>query len=247
VRFVDPTGRWSEDELKEALGDEWYDRYFGERAVFSGRSALLDMLRSPHTSGSVILGMIRDLFGTAGAIHSIGVSFEAIDAIGGRGSYSFGSLLMGEIAVDTVLNLKSGEFSVFLSPGLGVMLGAGVSLVGGPTLITGLPSNSAFKGVFDSVGAIGGEDVAGCVEVYAAGPLREDVPAGRAWGGFIGGGAGEALGVYLSVSYSVEVYRTAFNGGAWFPEPPSLGRAVGDFMRAWWLDIIRAAITLGAR
>jgi hypothetical protein len=49
IRFSDPSGHWSEDQLNDALGKNWRDKYFGRKAVFENRKNLLDFLLSKNT------------------------------------------------------------------------------------------------------------------------------------------------------------------------------------------------------
>jgi hypothetical protein len=84
LRYVDPTGHWTQEELIDALGEDWFERYFGVDAVFENREALLAFLLSENTTSSFVLDIVADMFGAAGLAHGAGFDFSELDAIGYR-------------------------------------------------------------------------------------------------------------------------------------------------------------------
>ncbi len=240
VKYTDPTGHWTEDELAQALGEDWRSRYFGKGAVFEGRDALLAFLLSRNTTEPLVLELIRPFFAVAGAAHDIGIGFEDIDAIGGRVSVTGGAIAFGGASADVVLNLTTGEVSVYASPEGGFILGEGLTYVGGITLLRNLPSNDKFRGTFEAVGVVAGGGISGNVEGFWSGPQDDWFnPLRGGHGFFIGGGVGEALGVYGTFSYSWEAFREDVEGAHWFPHKDfNLLTAAGEVTWAFVHDVL---------
>jgi hypothetical protein len=203
LRYVDPTGHWTEEELAKALGKDWRDRYFGDGAIFAGRDALLAFLRSEDTTSLIILDIVRQFFEDAYVAHKAGVDFRDIDALGSRFVLSGGSTGFVSGSVDVVFNLTSGELSFFGSPEVGFIIGGGAQLVGGMTLLKRLPSNEAFRGTFMAVGVVGGDVLGLNVEAFWSSPLSDQFNAfDKSHGAFFGAGPAVDLGMYGSISYT---------------------------------------------
>jgi hypothetical protein len=217
---VDPTGHWTEEQLAALLGDDWRDEYFGAGAVFEGRDRLLEFLLSDSMTSDVVLELMHPFFTISRAAGEAGISLENIDALGGRFTASGGELGFFSGSIDVILNLTAGEFSVFLTGEGGILLGVGTSLVGGVTLLKGLPSNDDFRGTCEAVGLIGGDVAMINAEWFWSAPMSDSYrPSDRAHGGFVGVGAGQGIGVYGSLSYAWEVYRADVLGESWLPQP----------------------------
>jgi RHS repeat-associated protein len=159
LRYTDPNGHWTEDELDESLGKDWREKYFGKRSVFEKREKLLLFLTSKNTTDPVTLEIIRELFETAHSAFELGFDFSNVDAIGMRVTYSQGAGGFGSFTGDAILNLTSGEFSVFGSLEGGVLLGESIALTSGVTVYTNMPSNDDFRGVSKNLGIAGGDIV----------------------------------------------------------------------------------------
>jgi len=239
VKYADPTGHWSEEELEDKFGTDWRDQYFGKDSVFEGRDALLKYLLSDQVHDPFSLEIIRQFFEPARALHSLKLSFAGIDAIGARVVVSGGTGVFAGASVDAVLNLTAGQFSVFGSPALGGQIGESATVVGGITLIKNMRSNDDFRGVFEAVGIQGGRLAGVTVEGFWSGPMSDRYnPTDKTWGGFLGGGLGIGLGVYGEMSYSFEGYREDVQGSHWLPYIPNALDVVSEILTAWHHDII---------
>jgi hypothetical protein len=203
------------------LGEDWRNKYFGQGAVFEGRDKLLAFLISDQATNEFILHEVRAFFTTAGTAHNIGASFKSIDALGMRIAGGAGSAVFGGLSYDEVLNLTSGEFSVFLSPEAGFIIGESATVMGGLTLLKNLPSNDAYRGTFEAVGIVGGNVIGLNAEGFWGAPLSDRFTiADSAHGYFIGAGlAVPGLGGYGSISYSYEAFREDKQGSHWLPQP----------------------------
>jgi RHS repeat-associated protein len=239
VRYNDPSGHWTEDELDEALGKDWRKLYFGKNGVFNGRDKLLDFLTSKNTTDPVTLDMVRSLFAVANTAHGAGLDFNKIDALGARFSISGGGIGFGGLSGDVVLNLTSGEFSGFVSPEGGILLGEGATLAGGVTLLTKLPSNKDFRGTFKSVGVIGGFIAGANGEGFYGGVHRGQDPNSVPSGLFLGAGGAtpDSIGVYGSISYSFEVLTVDQGGYHWLSNFPGPLDVLSDVGNVLWNDI----------
>jgi len=240
VRYTDPTGHWTEEELAAAFGPDWRDKYFGKGAAFEGRDKLLEFLISKQTTNQVVLEMVRSFFEMAGAAHSRGMGFENIDALGARIAFTGGAAGFAGLSGDAILNLTSGEFSGFLSPEVGFIIGESVQLVGGLTLLANLPSNEAYRGTFMAVGVVGGAYGGLNAEAFWSSPMSDRFNAfDKANGGFFGAGpAIPGLGGYGSISYSFEVFREDARGSHAFPHHPNPLDVVGHIGSAITHDIL---------
>jgi hypothetical protein len=159
--------------------------------------------------------------------------------MGVRVSGSVGGVGFAALSGDAVLNLSSGEFSLFGSPEAGVLLGEGVQLVGGITLIKGMPSNNAYRGAFWSGGGLAGAYGSITGEFFWAAPMSDRFnPTDTAHGGFVGTGAAvPEAGVYGSLSYSLEVYREDAGGSHRMPLLPQISRIIDDLQQVAWHDV----------
>jgi len=215
VRYTDPTGHWTEEQLKEALGENWRELYFGKGAVFENRDKLLEFLLSDKTTNGTILNeVVADFFIGAAAAHAAGVSFENVDAIGARiaGSASKFPGFVG-LEMEALLNLTSGELSLFGAPGVGTSIGDSFSLAGGFFIVKGIPSNADYRRVFWSMGINGGNGL-GVAGEFFFGPMGPSYdPSETSHGAFAGaGGPAFGLTMYASESYYFELLRYSSNG-----------------------------------
>lgn len=209
------------------MGKDWYDVYFGQNGIFQDRTKLLDMLRSDKTTNAAELLAIGSIMQTAEVAGQAGFSFNGIDAIGLRLSASASAVIMGSGSADAVLNLTAGQFSVFVSPEAGVMLGESATVVGGLLVIGNLPNNEAYNGPFGVVGVTGGDVVGLTAEGFWSSPMTDRFdPRDKAHGAFLGAGAAvPSIGVYGAISYSFEALRVDQGGDTWWPNPPT-GRQI---------------------
>jgi len=220
LRYTDPTGHWTEEELRKFLGEDWHDVYFGNKGIFSDRPKLLEFLHSEQTTDLVTLGVVSGMLAAARGASAAGMSFKYVDAIGARVALAGGTGLYGGVSFDAILNLTAGEFSAFVSPEGGGLLGEGVLVVGGVQVIKNLPSNDSYRGGFEAVGLVAGLGPSANGEFYFGGPMTDRFdPAEKVHGGFVGGGWGEALGTYGGISYSFEALRVDKSGMRWVPDP----------------------------
>jgi RHS repeat-associated protein len=239
VRYSDPTGHWTEEELEAALGKNWRELYFGKSGTFYGRDKLIDFLSSKNTTDPVTLDVVRSLFTVANTAHNAGVDFKNIDALGARVTLSGGGIGYGGLSGDIILNLTSGEFSGFVSPEGGFLFGEGATLVGGVTLLTKLPSNKDFRGTFKSIGVIGGFIGGVNGEGFYGGVHRgqdpNSVPNGLFFGA--GGATPDSIGVNGSISYSFELLTVDQGGYHWLSNFPGPSEVLADIGNVLWNDI----------
>lgn len=209
--------------LDPALGKDWRDKYFGRKAVFENRDKLLEFLLSKNTTDPITLDIVRSLFNVAYAAHGVGVDFSGVDALGSRVTLSGGAVGVIGISGDVMLNLSSGEFSGFVSPEGGILIGEGITLVGGITLFSNMPTNEGFRETSKAVGIMGG-DILGINAEESWGTVTQYPQGSDAFDGtFIGiGGASPGLGVYGSLAYAIEALRVDSQGYHWVPKLPSL-------------------------
>jgi RHS repeat-associated protein len=242
LRFADPSGHWSEDQLNESLGKGWRDKYFGSKAVFENRKKLLEFLLSKNTTDSITLEIVRSLFNVAYGAHNHGADFQGIDALGSRVAISGGGAGFGGFSIDTVLNLTSGEFSVFGAPEGGFVIGGTATLVGGITLYKNLPTNEGFRGTSKGVGLMGG-DLAGINVEKSWGGIHYFEDASDVFNGSflgVGGSVPEPnIGLYGSLSYSFEALRVDKAGYEWFPRFPGPIDIISDVGEVLWHDILK--------
>lgn len=240
VKYTDPTGHRSEDELKKTFGENWHDDFFGEKAVFEGRDELLKFLLSDRTQGKLELEIVHQLMGPAKLSHQAGTSFENIDALGGRFAVTGGGGLFGGLNFDAVLNITSGQLTAFLSPEVGFVLGESGNASVGITGITKLPSNDDSRGTFMAVGLQGGADIGLTAEGFWASPMSDNFwPTDKSNGAFVGGGGAiPGIGLYGSLSYSVELYRLSSQGAKALPYVPGLGDIAREITGAVYHDIL---------
>jgi RHS repeat-associated protein len=218
LRYVDPSGHWTDDQLKSALGDDWYDAYYGKGGVLEGRKEFLDFLRGKEKNENLLfaLGFVLKAMRAAS---QTGVQFKG-DAVGARISASGGAGLSGGISFDAIVNLKAGQFSVFGAPQAGWNIGAGASVVVGLEIIPKLPNNDAYRGGFGSMGLIGVYRMGFNAEHFWSGPMDDDFKSTKGAHGYFGGVAfGAEAGLYGSASYSFEGLRVDKSGTHWLPDP----------------------------
>jgi hypothetical protein len=241
LKYIDPSGHWTEEELEQFFGENWMQEYFGKGAVFEGRDKLLEMLQSKSTTGSLELSVIHDLMSIAWGLHAVGLSFSGIDAIGARVSLGGGLVTVGgSLGADAVLNIQAGQFSVFGSAEGGALFGVSGTIVGGVTLIKNLPTNDDLRRMYGAVGIYGGDVVGVNVEGFWSSPMsdRFDV-TDKAHGGFIGvGPAVPEIAVYGMLGYSWEVLRVDQSGVVWAPYRPSLSEVMNDVSQSIVHDVL---------
>jgi RHS repeat-associated protein len=239
LRYSDSTGHWTEDELEQALGKDWEIKYFGEEGVYYGRDKLRAFLLSKNTTDPLTLEIIRKLFNSSYDTHSVGLDFSMLDALGARFSLTGGIGGFGGGSVDIVLNLNSGEFSVFGSPEGGLAIGETATIVGGITLYKYCPSNDDFRGTAKSVGVMGGNIVGINIEKNWGGVHRFQSSSEVMDGSFIGvGGAVPGVSVYGSLSFAFEGLRVDQVGYHWFPYVPGPIDILSDLGEVIWNDIL---------
>jgi hypothetical protein len=240
VRFSDPTGRWTEDELNEALGEGWRERYFGENAVFQDRKKLIALLLSENTTDLITLEIIRSLFKAAYGAHSLGADFQNIDAIGARVSVSGGGAGFAGGTLDAILNLTSGEFSIFVSPEGGFVIGATTTLIGGIVLLKNLPSNNDYKGTAKAIGLMGGDVIGLNAEKFWGGIHKFQDSTDVLDGSFFGMGGAVPIpniGLYGSMSYAFEVLSIDEASYNWASDFPGIIDVLSDLGEVLWHDI----------
>ena len=229
LRYTDPTGHWTEDELEQVLGKDWREKYFGKDAVFADRENLLTFLLSEKSTGNLNLEIINGFFKEANTIFSLGGSLKDIDAMGARVSVSGGAGLFGGITGDAILNLNSGTLSYFGSVDGGILIGESAVLVGGVTFFKNMPNNDQYRGDGCSFGAQGGDVLGVVVERGWSGTEPFPNSNNSFQGTFIGvGGAIPGAGIYGSGSYAYEVLRVDESGSTWGPYRPSLNEIMTD-------------------
>jgi RHS repeat-associated protein len=239
LKYTDPSGHWTEEELEQFFGENWMQEYFGKGAVFEGRDQLLKMLQSKSTTGLLELSVIHDLMSTAQGLHAVGLSFGAFDAIGARLTGSVGAVLFGGGTADAILNMASGEFSVFGALQGGVLLGDNAQVVGGLLLIRNLARNDDYRKTYGAVGLAGGDIVGINVEGFWSSPMSDRFdPTDKAHGMFVGAGlAIPEIGVYGEMGFSYEALRVDKSGTSLFPQ--SLGwQDVKDTFQAVVHDVL---------
>ncbi|MFN8482984.1 MAG: RHS repeat-associated core domain-containing protein [Anaerolineae bacterium] len=219
IRYTDPSGHWSEEQLASTLGENWRDSYFGEGKVFEGRDNLLKFLTSENTTSDVVLRTMQPLMAATAGLQLAGLPMNEVDAVGARAVYTYGAAAFGGVSVDVLLNATAGQLSVFLSPEVGFILGDSLSLTGGVTLIKNLPSNDAFRGTFMAGGLVGGDLVGMNAEVFWSSPMADSYnPFDQAHGGFLGGGGAiPSIGGYGAISYAWELWREDAQGSHRIP------------------------------
>jgi len=240
VRYIDPSGYWTEDQLQDWLGDDWYDVYFGEGGIFEDRDKLLDFLRSEETTDILNLAVIKEFFQLATYMDAMGINLENYDAIGCRffGMYGAGGVAGG--SVDAVLNLKSGELSYFGSVEGGGGYGATTSGGAGYFVIKNLPTNSKYQGPGKSFGSSIAHFGGVSVEEFFAGKIngKSDIYKGL----FVGGVIGEGFTpLYGTVSYTfaevLNVSQTGYGPFNYFNiNPINILSEIGDML---WNDIFK--------
>jgi len=223
LRYIDPTGHWSEDQLNEVLGNNWQFRYFGDLApykgAFAGNDKLLQFLTSSETTDMFDLRMVGIAVGVGEFVSTlVGNTPDAIAIrINGTGKAIWG----GGGAVEAVVNFRSGELSYFGSPSAsgGASGGAGGDI--GISIINDLPSNVSYRGYFGAVKADFKYGAGAAVEGFIGLPLPNfpngDISAG-ANGAFFGVGIGGMLDLSAGFSYAFEVLRVDTQGRDWFPD-----------------------------
>ncbi|MCL5957797.1 MAG: hypothetical protein M1358_00520, partial [Chloroflexi bacterium] len=163
VKYADPTGHWSDDELEAAFGKDWRERYFGENGLFGVRQEFLDFLQAGDNPLTlrILQGTFAALDWAAGSAPGLRDFTRQADAIVARieGGIKGG---MGP-AVDVtgsftaVANLTSGEFSYFEALEAGGGVGFGTQIAAGQIgLAFNLPSNASFATPFWGASASGG-------------------------------------------------------------------------------------------
>jgi len=239
VRFSDPSGYWSEDQLNKSFGKGWRDKFFANKAVFENRNKLYEFLISKNTTDLTTLEIVRAMFNIAYTAHGAGVDFSNIDALGARVTVSAGTLGVVSGSLDVILNLSSGEFGGFISPEGGILIGEGVNIVSGITMYSNMPTNANFRGTSKAVGIIGG-DIIGVNGEKSWGGVhyfqdRNDVYDGT----YIAiGPAVPELGVYGSLAFAIEALKVDSQGYHWFQNPPTMQEALSDIGEILWHDIL---------
>ena len=138
-----------------------------------------------------------------------------------------------------MLNLSSGEFSGFISPEGGILIGEGITIVGGITMYSNMPTNEGFRETSKALGILGG-DIIGINAEESWGGVTQYPQGSDAFDGtFIGiGGASPGLGIYGSLAYAIEVLRVDSQGYHWVPNPPTLIDALSNIGGVLWNDIL---------
>lgn len=184
------------------------------------------------------------LFNASYGVYGGGLDFSKLDAIGVRISGSGGGGFAGGGA-DAILNITSGEFSVFGSVEGGFIAGASVTVVGGMTLITNMPTNSGYRGTAKAVGGMGGDVIGVNIEGFSGGEHYFQDSSDVAHGLFVGVGGTihpPNAGIYGSLSYAVEILNVNQAGYRFFQNYPgpieAIYDAAVDVGEILWHDIL---------
>ena len=223
LRYVDPTGHWSEEQLTATLGQSWRLRYFGDQAsyrgAYAGHEKFLHFLTSPETTNDFDLSMVGIAMGVGEFVSTL--VGNTPDAISIRGNFGAGAIIGVGNSFEAVVNFRSGELSYFWSPGAsgGASGGAGGDI--GIAIINDLPSNTAYRGYFGAAKADFKYGAGGTIEGFLGLPLPNfpdgDIFAG-ANGAFLGVGLGGELDLSAGFSYAFEALRVNINGREWGPD-----------------------------
>lgn len=198
LRYVDPTGHWSEEQLTATLGQSWRLRYFGDQAsyrgAYAGNEKFLQFLTSPKTTNDFDLSMVGIAMGVGEFMSTLGGNTP--DAISIRVNGTAESILGAGGSLEAVVNFKSGELSYFGTPGVsgGVSGGAGGDI--GISIINDLPSNASYRGYVGAAKADFKYGAGATIEGFMGLPLPNfpdgDIMAGSN-GMFLGVGIGGEL------------------------------------------------------
>ena len=223
LRYVDPTGHWSEEQLTATLGQSWRFRYFGAlapyRGAYAGNEKFLQFLTSPKTTNDFDLSMVGIAMGVGEFVSTL--VGNTPDGIAIRGNFGAGAIIGVGNSFEAVVNFRSGELSYFWSPGAsgGASGGAGGDI--GIAIINDPPSNTAYRGYFGAVKADFKYGAGGTIEGFLGLPLPNfpdgDIFAG-ANGAFLGVGLGGELDLSAGFSYAFEALRVNTNGREWGPD-----------------------------
>ena len=219
MKYTDPSGYWTEDELSATLGSDWRELYFGKGAVFEGRENLLKSLLSEQTTNPLMLGILPWVMKPAALLTKNGVDLSGIDAIGFRLTGTVGVGAFAGVTGDALMNLRTGEFSLYATLEGGILAGEATSATGGWFSVNNLPSNDAYGGPVLAHGATAGLYLSSSYEQLWSAPMSieqsaYEMPNGSA----ITVGGGEGLGIYRSIGYGYQVYAMDANGSrAWPP------------------------------
>jgi hypothetical protein len=219
LKFNDPTGHWTEEQLEDQLGANWR-WWFAEGSPFHGYQAFLDFLLSDANTGEFDLNVVGAAFTQALIVKS--VTGNLPDAIGVRVNGN-GAMIIGPgVCLEGLVNFGSGELSYFLSPGADAGLSAGAAGDIGSEILYNLPNNASYRGYS---GAIHGElkyGAGGSLEKIWGLPLPNfpfgDIGAGMD-GWFFGLGLGGEVNLSVNFNYALEVRRLDVNGAEWAPDP----------------------------
>jgi RHS repeat-associated protein len=239
LRYTDPTGHWTEDELAAVLGQDWRASYFGKDKVFEGRDELLHLLTSANSTNLIELTLIHDIMVPTSILHNSGVAVRSLDAVGLRLTFSGGAYIFGGGTADVLLNVKSGEFSVFGSGEVGGILGGAGNITVGMLGVRNLPSNESYRGPVLALGGVGGDGPASQVEYFWSSPVSDRFEAtdkANGWAVTLGGGAG--AGIYGSIAYSYEMLRQTSAGMELLPHPPGMGAMINELSVALYHDFL---------
>ncbi len=237
LRYTDPTGHWTEEELAATLGENWRALYFGKGAVFEGKENLLQFLLSEKTTSPVVLGILLWIMYPATLLHNSGVDLSGYDALGLRLTGTVGAGVFGGVTTDALLNINTGEFSLFGTAELGLLGGEAAGASMGWFAVSKLPSNSAYSGPAFAHGAVAGSYMFTSYEQFWGAPQSVDVAfLDMPHGGAITVGGGAGLGIYRSLGYAYEIYQLNTRGSQAWP-PFDAGTALRELFTAFRVDL----------
>jgi len=173
----------------------------------------------------------------AALLHNSGVDLSGYDALGLRLTGTAGAGVFGGVTADALLNINTGEFSLFGTVEFGMLGGEAGSASIGWFAVSGLPSNNSYSGPVFAHGAVAGSYMATSYEQFWGAPQSVDVaPSDMPNGGVITVGGGAGLGVYRSLGYGYEIYQmNAMGSQAW--SPFDAGRALRELLTAFRVDL----------
>ncbi len=237
LRYTDPMGHWTEAELAAILGENWRALYFGKGAVFEGKENLLQFLLSEKTTSPVVLGILPWIMYPAALLHNSSVDLSGYDALGLRLTGTAGAGVFGGVTADALLNINTGEFSLFGTAEFGLLGGEAAGASMGWFAVSKLPSNSAYSGPAFAHGAVAGSYMFTSYEQFWGAPQSVDVAfLDMPHGGAITVGGGAGLGIYRSLGYTYEIYQLNTLGSQAWP-PFDAGTALRELFTAFRVDL----------
>lgn len=223
MRYVDPTGHYTEEELNEYLGEGWEEEYFSENGTYGKRDKFVnDFLKSKDTKDLGKLKIIAETLKAGSAMAKTNEhwrsAIKGADALVARKGMS-GSITVeggggGMLAIDYVTNLQSGEFSEVVVSNFQVQVGLSAGIAYGSIsygFVNRLPDNASYAGyswgpgTFAGAGPFGGRTYG--IDII---PFNTPYSAGASWGEPVGLEFG--LNVGIGMTFGVEMTRYTESG-----------------------------------